>query len=813
MDNIKFGKFIKELRQEQNMTQKELAEKINLTDKAISKWERGLSFPDITMLNTLADVFKVSVAEILNGERGSEEHIDVEKAVKEAIEAVTLSKEKREKRLEKWKQVTKITSAMVFVLSCILQSAYIFILKRYEFEYVMDSLFYVVNEIILVTGMLFLIFGVKKIPVKRMYWYGLCVILTMINVAFMINNGLENRCIVDFSSDFSNQLVLKQNKKTGATTIYKNAKILFARPKEQFSYEVEGKIKRQWLEKDICALTYTDKNGNIREYVATYGDRSNGKSYYYVTTAIRGEWQVNTQNGVPTKVKANSKGITVVKNRESDQFSYEECKQFGTIAIVLYHNDVPKYAIGLDKTCKIDEQTGLIQKDGTLTLVEVSMDKTILENLYCITYKNSQDMSNYKIVDLPKGGHEIRDGILYVSYDGEKIMEVPGNFSEMKSSYNKQNYQISEEKIAFFYNTKEERYLVYSDDMGETWETVLINRHTQIQSLQFVNSNVGYMLEIEDVAMGGTAWGKISKTIDGGKTWQVVSTGIEHYGDFTFKTATEMLFVTEDMGFVTMPQVMGEYCDLYITKDGAKTFSQVILPEHDIYDNYKLPVIKGRYVYLTINKGTDGDYSVGEQYREYYLKDANTWVRTEEKISDTTIQGLVEVHHDGHIYLFNGEHFGELGYEIDGYTSAYLEDCNQVCIDYKTGEKYDATYIEIGDLLICTGDLTKKVYDSDFDTKNNPIIVLKQKDYRSMKQQALSGDATIISSIKTGWSEEEYLYIEYDIMDKNYHFPFIQKVKMSETTEVIGKLEKGKEIKRIEYKQGIDGLELKLIEV
>ena len=136
MDNIKFGKFIKELRQEQNMTQKELAEKINLTDKAISKWERGLSFPDITMLNTLSDVFQVSVLEILNGERGSNEQVDVEKAVQEAIQKVTLSKEKREKRLEKWKRITKIASSVILVLSCILQSAYLFILKRYGFEYV-----------------------------------------------------------------------------------------------------------------------------------------------------------------------------------------------------------------------------------------------------------------------------------------------------------------------------------------------------------------------------------------------------------------------------------------------------------------------------------------------------------------------------------------------------------------------------------------------------------------------------------------------------------------------------------------------------
>ena len=52
MDNEKFGKFIQKLRKEKNMTQKQLGEKLNITDKAISKWERGLSFPDISMLNS-----------------------------------------------------------------------------------------------------------------------------------------------------------------------------------------------------------------------------------------------------------------------------------------------------------------------------------------------------------------------------------------------------------------------------------------------------------------------------------------------------------------------------------------------------------------------------------------------------------------------------------------------------------------------------------------------------------------------------------------------------------------------------------------
>lgn len=61
MDNIKFGKLILKLRKEKNMTQKELAEKLNVTDKAVSKWERGDSFPDITLLEPIAKVLGVTL--------------------------------------------------------------------------------------------------------------------------------------------------------------------------------------------------------------------------------------------------------------------------------------------------------------------------------------------------------------------------------------------------------------------------------------------------------------------------------------------------------------------------------------------------------------------------------------------------------------------------------------------------------------------------------------------------------------------------------------------------------------------------------
>ena len=170
MDNEKFGNFVKELRKEKNLTQKELAKRINITDKAVSKWERGLSFPDISMLNILSEELDVSVEELLNGERIKEsekaEQIDVEKAIKEALEKANGKEEKRKKKILKIKKITKILSIILFFIFLALQLIYFYIYHKYGFEYVIDSLFYIVNEIILITAFLFLIFTLKKKKTK-----------------------------------------------------------------------------------------------------------------------------------------------------------------------------------------------------------------------------------------------------------------------------------------------------------------------------------------------------------------------------------------------------------------------------------------------------------------------------------------------------------------------------------------------------------------------------------------------------------------------------------------------------------------------
>jgi len=74
MDQIKIGKFIAECRKKNNLTQMQLAEKLNITDRAISKWENGKGMPDSSIMLDLCEKLKISVNELLSGEMISMEN-------------------------------------------------------------------------------------------------------------------------------------------------------------------------------------------------------------------------------------------------------------------------------------------------------------------------------------------------------------------------------------------------------------------------------------------------------------------------------------------------------------------------------------------------------------------------------------------------------------------------------------------------------------------------------------------------------------------------------------------------------------------
>lgn len=77
MDSQKFGAFVAQCRKDKKMTQADLAAKLNVTDKAISRWERGVGFPDINTIEPLAAALDISVAELMKSERIDESEVSI----------------------------------------------------------------------------------------------------------------------------------------------------------------------------------------------------------------------------------------------------------------------------------------------------------------------------------------------------------------------------------------------------------------------------------------------------------------------------------------------------------------------------------------------------------------------------------------------------------------------------------------------------------------------------------------------------------------------------------------------------------------
>ena len=98
LDNIQFGRFVAQLRKEQNLTQKELAERLHVTDKAVSKWETGKGFPDLKLLDPLAQVLNVSLVELLQGERTPSPTLTKEEAGQAAVQAMEQSQKNTARR-------------------------------------------------------------------------------------------------------------------------------------------------------------------------------------------------------------------------------------------------------------------------------------------------------------------------------------------------------------------------------------------------------------------------------------------------------------------------------------------------------------------------------------------------------------------------------------------------------------------------------------------------------------------------------------------------------------------------------------------
>lgn len=113
IDREKSGRFIAQLRREQGLTQKELAEKLFISDKAVSKWETGVSIPDTSLLVPLSKILGISVTELLLCERGADStDMDDDELIKKALSYAESSSERAYALKSKWKLIFPVAAVI-----------------------------------------------------------------------------------------------------------------------------------------------------------------------------------------------------------------------------------------------------------------------------------------------------------------------------------------------------------------------------------------------------------------------------------------------------------------------------------------------------------------------------------------------------------------------------------------------------------------------------------------------------------------------------------------------------------------------------
>ena len=149
MDQVKIGKFIAQCRKNKNLTQAELAEKLNITDRAISKWETGKGMPDSGIMLELCNELGISVNELLSGEMIDMNNYN-KKAEENLLEMKKL-KEESDKRL--------LTMEIVIgVLSCLILFVLIFVASLVEMS---DGLRILLITIGFISFIIAMFFGLK----------------------------------------------------------------------------------------------------------------------------------------------------------------------------------------------------------------------------------------------------------------------------------------------------------------------------------------------------------------------------------------------------------------------------------------------------------------------------------------------------------------------------------------------------------------------------------------------------------------------------------------------------------------------------
>ncbi|SKA71017.1 Helix-turn-helix domain-containing protein [Eubacterium uniforme] len=125
MNNEKTGNLISQIRKEKGLTQMQLAQKLGVSNATISKWETAKGFPDISLIEPLAETLDISVSEILTGER-FEKNDEIEELLNDLVD-ISINEQKRKEKIHNW--IIAITVAILYLIVSL-------ITKRWEVTWI-----------------------------------------------------------------------------------------------------------------------------------------------------------------------------------------------------------------------------------------------------------------------------------------------------------------------------------------------------------------------------------------------------------------------------------------------------------------------------------------------------------------------------------------------------------------------------------------------------------------------------------------------------------------------------------------------------
>ncbi|WP_077299850.1 hypothetical protein [Virgibacillus pantothenticus] len=267
----------------------------------------------------------------------------------------------------------RIAGWLLFLLAVLLfsgQIGFLLIQSKYpQVEYIDNRLFYLFNISFSVFLALALLFLLRLSKIWRLLVITSFGIFAIVNSWLFISTNQQIKNIISISPDFKQVLSIKKQVDTKEATYYRSKLGILAMSHQKLPEDVSSTPKIDWLANDIAAVTYKSSDDKLQQFIATYGDRGIGGSYYEVGAVTRGRW-----GGKSVEMRNNTEGITIITKATSETFSWDQVIQYGTLALVLMKDNQAVWTIALDENFDAEAINDGKQQTGNITLYKATMD-------------------------------------------------------------------------------------------------------------------------------------------------------------------------------------------------------------------------------------------------------------------------------------------------------------------------------------------------------------------------------------------------------------------------------------------------------